>query len=278
MPVESFSLRKDPWFIFAVAVGGSLLLAALIGPFLAPYDPYDISFTVLEAPTAQHWLGVNDGGMDIFSELLTALRNTIVFGLIAGLAGTIIAVLAGIFSALNRGFAGQMILRLADMLLAIPSIMPLVLLAALFQPPPYLMALTLALFLWSGPSRLINAQTRLLITAPHILAARQMGGSRWYLLRRHLLPEIYPLALIILASRLRAAMFMEASLAFLGLMDPSRKSLGSMIGYGLKYYFMDIWSNWLIPPIVCLSLLIMSATLLAMRMEKHMDPRLQNVS
>ena len=164
------------------------------------------------------------------------------------------------------------------MLLAIPSIMPLVLLAALFQPPPLLMALALALFLWAGPSRLINAQARMLVTAPHILAARQMGGSSWYLLRRHLLPEIYPLALIILASRLRTAMFMEASLAFLGLMDPARKSLGSMIGYGLKYYFMDIWGNWLLPPIICLSLLIMSATLIAMRMEKRMDPRLQHIS
>ena len=278
MPAESFSLRKDPWFLFAATVGASLLLAAAVGPFLAPYDPYDISFTVMEAPSAKHWLGVNDGGMDIFSELLTALRNTVMFGLSAGFAGTGIAVLAGIFSALRQGFSGQILLRLADMLLAIPSIMPLVLLAALFQPPPLLMALALALFLWAGPSRLINAQARMLVTAPHILAARQMGGSSWYLLRRHLLPEIYPLALIILASRLRTAMFMEASLAFLGLMDPARKSLGSMIGYGLKYYFMDIWGNWLLPPIICLSLLIMSATLIAMRMEKRMDPRLQHIS
>jgi len=278
MPAESFSLRRDPWFLFAAIVGGTLLLAATAGPFLAPYDPYDISFTVLEAPSAKHWLGVNDGGMDIFSELLTALRNTIMFGLLAGMAGTGLAVFAGVFSALRQGVTGLMLMRLADMLLAIPSIMPLVLLAALFQPPPSLMALALALFLWAGPSRLINAQARMLVTAPHILAARQMGGSLWYLLRRHLVPEIYPIALIVLASRLRAAMFMEASLAFLGLMDPARKSLGSMIGYGLKYYFLDIWSNWLLPPIVCLSLLIMSATLLAMRMEKRMDPRLQNLS
>jgi peptide/nickel transport system permease protein len=70
-------------------------------------------------------------------------------------------------------------------------------------------------------------------------------------------------------------MFMEATLAFLGLFDPSRKSLGLMISFALKYYFLDIWWNWLLPPVLVLSLLIMAVTFLAVSLEKRFDPRLQ---
>jgi peptide/nickel transport system permease protein len=89
------------------------------------------------------------------------------------------------------------------------------------------------------------------------------------------MPEMFPLYLIGFAAKARMAMFMEASLAFLGLFEPSRKSLGMMIGFALKYYYMDIWWNWLLPPIVCLSLLIMAVTFLAISLEKVLDPRLK---
>ena len=86
---------------------------------------------------------------------------------------------------------------------------------------------------------------------------------------------MFPLYLIGLAAKTRMAIFMEASLAFLGLFDPSRKSLGMMIAYAVEYYYMDIWWNWLLPPIVCLSLLIMAVTFLAISLEKILDPRLK---
>jgi peptide/nickel transport system permease protein len=96
-------------------------------------------------------------------------------------------------------------------------------------------------------------------------------------LGRHLVPELYPLYLVGFAAKARMAMFMEASLAFLGLFEPTRKSLGIMISYALKYYYMDIWWNWLFPPILCLSLLIMTVTFLAISLEKVLDPRLREV-
>jgi peptide/nickel transport system permease protein len=102
-----------------------------------------------------------------------------------------------------------------------------------------------------------------------------MGGGSWYVIRRHLIPEMFPLYLIGFSTKARMAMFMEASLAFLGLFDPSRKSLGMMISYALKFYYMDIWWNWMFPPVVCLSLMIMAVTFLAISLEKVLDPRLK---
>jgi peptide/nickel transport system permease protein len=109
----------------------------------------------------------------------------------------------------------------------------------------------------------------------YVKAAYQIGGGTFYVLRRHLIPELFPLFLIGFAAKARMAVFMEASLAFLGLMDPSHKSLGIMINRAMQYYYLDVWWNLLLPPVLCLSLFIISVTFLAVSMERVFDPRLR---
>ena len=268
-------LLGDSWFL----VGGALLVlltaTAVLGPILAPYDPHDISFMPLSPPSGEHWLGINDGGMDILSELLFGLRNTVVFGLLAGITGLLLGVAVGLAAAWFGGLVDQALMRTADIVLAIPAVMVLILLAAFLRPSPLVLALTLAVMSWPTTAKGVRAQALVLKNSLHIKAARRMGGSSFYIIVRHLTPELFPLYLISLAAKTRMAMFMEASLAFLGLFDPSRKSLGIMISYALKYYYLDIWTNWLLPPILGLTLLIMSFTFLAVSLERVFDPRLK---
>ena len=268
-------LLGDSWFL----VGGALLVlltaTAVLGPVLAPYDPHDISFMPLSPPSGEHWLGINDGGMDILSELLFGLRNTVVFGLFAGITGLLLGVAVGLAAAWFGGLVDQALMRTADIVLAIPAVMVLILLAAFLRPSPLVLALTLAAMSWPTTAKGVRAQALVLKNSLHIKAARRMGGSSFYIIVRHLTPELFPLYLISLAAKTRMAMFMEASLAFLGLFDPSRKSLGIMISYALKYYYLDIWTNWLLPPILGLTLLIMSFTFLAVSLERVFDPRLK---
>ena len=268
-------LLRDPWFICGLLLLVVMTLAAALGPVLAPNDPYDISFMPLSPPSAEHWLGVNDGGMDILSELLYGLRNTVIFGLIAGTAGLIIGVIIGLTSAWTGGWVDQVLMRLADIVLAIPAVMVLILLAAFFRPSPATLALTLAALAWPTTAKGVRAQALILRHSLHIQAASRMGASSSYIIIRHLMPELFPLYLISFAAKTRMAIFMEASLAFLGLFDPGRKSLGIMISYALKYYYMDIWVHWMMPPILCLTMLIMTATFLAVSLEKVFDPRLK---
>jgi len=271
----SRELRGDPWFISGLVLLAAIVATALLGPVWITADPYDISFMPLSPPSADHWLGVNDGGMDILAELLSGLRNTLVFGLTAGTAGLVAGVLAGLFAAWKGGWVDGLLMRLADVVLAVPAVMVLILLAAFFRPSPLLLALTLALLAWPTTAKAVRAQALVLKHSLHIRAAQHMGASGSYIVLRHLMPELFPLYLISFAAKARMAMFMEASLAFLGLFDPARKSLGIMISYSLKYYYLDIWWNWLLPPILCLSLLIMTATFLAVGMERVFDPRLK---
>jgi peptide/nickel transport system permease protein len=269
------ALTNDPWFLSGVAL--ALLLAFLVvaGPWLAMHDPHDMSFQPLKPPSSGHWLGVNDGGMDIFSELVYGIRNTVVFGLVTGMAALGIGVLVGLVCAWFGGAADQMLMRVSDILLAIPAVMILILVAALFRPSPLVLSVILAVLAWPTTAKAVRAQALVLKKSVHIQAARQMGASGTYVILRHLMPELFPLYLIGFAAKARMAMFMEASMSFLGLFDPSRKSLGMMISYALKYYYLDIWWNWLVPPILCLTLLIMAVTFLAVSLEKVFDPRLK---
>jgi peptide/nickel transport system permease protein len=289
---------SDLWFLFSISLIVFFAVITLLGPPMAPFDPWDMAFPSISPPSGAHLLGTNDGGQDILSELLYAIRNTATFGLTSGLVALVLGVLMGAFAGWHGGFADTILMRIADVLLAIPSIMILILAAALFRPSPIILAFILAGLMWPTISKAIRAQTLSLKESLHVKAAKQMGGSNWYIIRRHLIPEMFPLYLIGFAAKARMAMFMEASLAFLGLFDPSRKSLGIMISYALKYYYMNIWWNWrkslgimisyalkyyymniwwnwLFPPILLLSMLIMTVTFLAISMEKALDPRLR---
>ncbi|MFP4037135.1 MAG: ABC transporter permease [Desulfobacteraceae bacterium] len=268
-------LLRDPWFITGITLFSILAVLAGLGPLFVPYDPHDISFMPLSPPSSQHWLGVNDGGMDIFSELLFGLRNTVLFGLAAGSGALVLGVLIGLTAAWFRGAMDLFLMRAADILLAVPAVMILILLAAFFRPSPAVLALTLAGFSWPTTAKAVRSQALVLKNSLHVKAARRMGASSPYIITRHLMPELFPLYLVGFAAKTRMAMFMEASLAFLGLFDPSRKSLGIMISYALKYYYLDVWISWLFPPILCLTMLIMTSSFLAISLEKVFDPRLK---
>lgn len=268
-------LRRDPWFM----VGGSLFLlfaaVALLGPLLVLHDPFTMDSTPFAKPSLQHLLGVNDCGQDILSDLLHAVRNTVLFGLVCAVVGLAIGVLIGLVSGWFGGIVDLSLMRFGDVLMAVPSVMVLILVAAVFRPHPLMLALILALMTWPGTSKSIRAQTLIVRESLHVRAAVQFGGSSWHIISRHLLPELFPLYLIGFSAKCRMAMFMEASLAFMGLIDPGRKSLGMMIQYAMKYYYMNIWWNWLLPPVAALSLLLLTITFVVISLEKVLDPRLR---
>ncbi len=266
---------KSLWFIIGLILAGIFTLATLFGLIFAPHDPNDMSFSPLSPPSSGNPLGVNDGGMDIFTELLYGLRNTVSFGIMAGLMGLGFGMIIGIVSGWFGRWVDHFLMRLADLLMSIPSIMILILIASLFRPSAPLLALILAMMSWPTTAKACRAQALVLKRSLHVQAAKQMGAGSLYIISRHLITEMYPLYLIGFATKARMAIFMEVSLAFLGLFDPSRKSLGMMINYALKFYYLEIFWNWLMPPLLCLSFLMLAVTFLAISMEGAFDPRLR---
>lgn len=267
-------LTSDPLFILGAALFAIMAFLLVGGSWLGVHDPHDMSFAPLSSPSLQHWLGVNDGGMDIFAELLAGIKNTLVFSLLAGLTSLLLGVVIGMLCAWVGGLTDQLLMRFSDILLAIPSIMLLILVAAFFRVSAPVLELILAAMTWPTTAKIVRAQALVIRKSLHIQAARHMGASGFYIIRRHMLPELFPVYLVGFASKLRMAISMETTLSFLGLFDPARKSLGMMINYALKYYYLDIWWNWFLPPVLCLTMLIMATTLISLSMERVFDPRL----
>ena len=276
MPEVSFNATaRDPLFRTGLLLCCFVLFSAIIGRCFVPHDPGDISFTPFSPPTFEHLLGVNDGGQDIFSELVFAVGNSLVFSLTCAGATLFMGIVAGLVSAWYGGIIDKVIMRVSDILLSIPFSMILIFVAALFRPSAIELALILSLMAWPTLAKTYRAQALSLKNRLHVKAAFQMGGGAFYIIGRHLVPELFPLYLVGFAAKMRMAVFMEATLAFLGLFDPARKSLGMMISYALKYYYMDIWWNWFAPPVAFLSIMIMSVTFLSVSMEKTFDPRIR---
>nr|QNO49803.1 hypothetical protein DBPBNLAN_00013 [Methanosarcinales archaeon ANME-2c ERB4]QNO49944.1 hypothetical protein FNHNGOKL_00012 [Methanosarcinales archaeon ANME-2c ERB4] len=252
-----------------------LFSSAILAPVIAPHDPWDYSFQYLQPPSKDHLLGTNDIGYDIFSELLWALRTSILFGVSVAAIACTIGLVVGVSAALIGGLYDIIVMRIADALLAIPSIMVLILIAAYFKPSTFVLIITLSLITWQTIARGIRAQTLSLKAKLHVKAAKNMGAPTSYIMQRHIMPELFPLYAMGFVTKTRIAVFMEAGLSFLGIFDPTTKSLGIMMSYAMRHLYLDIWYNWLLPPVLSLSMLIISLALISYAIEEIFDPRLK---
>lgn len=267
--------KRNKIGVIGLAILLSLSTSAVLAPLIAPHDPWDYSFQYLQQPSMDHLLGTNDIGYDIFSELLWSLRTSVLFGVSVATIACTIGILVGVSAALFGGTYDVIVMRIADALLAIPSILILILIAAYFMPSLFVLIITLSFITWQTVARGVRAQTLSLKTKLHIKAAKNMGASTFYVMRKHIIPELFPLYAMSFITKARIAVFMEAGLSFLGIFDPATKSLGIMISYATHHLYLNIWFNWLLPPVLSLSLIIISLAFVSYAVEEISDPRLR---
>lgn len=254
------------------------LLLGLFAPWLAPYNPVAYSGQPLERPSAAHWLGTNDVGQDILSELIYGARISLVIGVVAGGLTLLLATLVGVTAGYLGGFSDAACMRVVDVLMAIPHLPLMILVAAYLGPNLVNLILIIVLLGWMEPARVIRSQVLSLRSRGHVQAARQFGGGPAYVIIRHLIPAVASILAATFVAQAGRAIGMEAGLAFLGLGDPTAKSWGLMIRYALNYrgiYFSQNWIWWLLPPGFSISLMILAFTLLGISLEERIDPRLR---
>ncbi len=240
--------------------GSVLVICALVAaPWLAPYDPLALAGLPLAPPDAAHWLGTNDVGQDLLSQLLYGVRTSL---LVAGgvtLLSTALSWGIGLAAGMSR-LAESLLLPVAELLLALPSL-PLYLLTVTLVGPSLLhLVLVLALLSWPAFARIVRSLVLSVRAAPYVEAAQALGATPVHVLRRHLLPatlDVLPTKLIL---TVRFAVFTEATLAFLGLGDPSTISCGTMLNHAFDdplLFSRPIWP-WLVwPPAAAIVLLVL---------------------
>jgi peptide/nickel transport system permease protein len=262
---------------------GSALLAlfvlvALGAPLLTPYDPHAFAGQPLERPGPAHWLGTNDAGQDILSELIYGARVSLAVGLGAALGTVTLGVLVGGVAGYAGGLLDALLMRAVDVMLTLPRLPLLILLSAFLGSGLIQTMVIISLLFWPATARVIRAQVQSLRQRGYVKMARNFGGSPGYVLVRHILPQIGPLIVFGLVTAAGRAVAMEAGLAFLGLGDPTTKSWGLMMRYALNLpglLLTNRWLWWLLPPGLCITLLILALTFVGIGLEKHLHPRLK---
>jgi peptide/nickel transport system permease protein len=257
-----------------------MALASFFTPLLGPmYDPMtgvDPEISHATGPSWRHWLGTDFIGRDIFTQLLEGAKIAFMVGLSAAFISIVLGTIVGMLSGYMGGVVDTLLMRLADMIMVMPSLLILLLLAALFgQLNIWLIVLLIALLRWPGVSRIIRAQTLTLKQRPFIEAAKVAGASHFRIIFRHIMPNVLPLSFLYMTFRVTSAILVEAALAFLGFGDPSQVSWGMMLQWVWKTGHMFQAPYWLLPPGICISLLTLSFYMLGRAMDEVLDPRLR---
>ena len=252
-----------------------VILAAVLAPFLARYDPSQQSIASLLSPSLNHWLGTNHVGQDIWSRLLFGARTSLLVGFGVGILSTLLGIVFGVSAALIGGLYEKTVMRVVDAFIVIPMVIIVILVAAYIKPNILTLILLLSLLSWQGGARIIRAQALSLKERGHIAAARSFGASHGYVARHHIVPDLGPILLVDFIYGVRRAIFMEAGLAFLGISDLSLVSWGMMMRDALSFSYLNVWQWWLVPTGVALSLTIIGLTFISHAAEPVIEPRLR---
>jgi peptide/nickel transport system ATP-binding protein/peptide/nickel transport system permease protein len=271
------SLKRNPLGLVGLALLIAMLVMALGANWLAPYDPTKQTGKPFDPPSTAHWLGTNDIGQDILSELIYGTRISLLIGILAAsiamVIGTGIGVLAGYF----RGIAGMVLMRLVDVVLVIPFVPLMVLLAAYLGQNLGNLIAVIGLLIWARPARVIRSQVLSLAEREYVTAARAAGARDAYILVKHILPGVLSLALAQFVLATSSSILIEASLSFLGLGDPTQKSWGAVLFYAQarNAFLSGSWVWWVIPPGLMITASVLGFALLGFALEEALNPRLK---
>lgn len=269
--------RLSPLGWAGAVIVAAMAVVAFVGQTSAPYRATELAGAPLEAPSAAHLLGTNAIGQDLFSQLVSGARVSLVMAVIAGLGTLLLGALVGIVAGWVGGTVDAAMMRLVDLLLALPRLPLLIVIGAYIRPSLFSIAALIAVTAWPPGARVVRSQVLSLRGRSHLVAARGFGATTGHVLRRHIIPEVGLILAAGLVSAAGRAVMLEAGLAFLGLGDPNRASWGATMRDALDFgglFFTDAWSWWLFPPVVAITILLLGITFLGLGLEQKIAPRL----
>jgi peptide/nickel transport system permease protein len=266
-------LRRRPLAVAGLVVATLFVLMALFAPVIAPYDPADTNFSaVLQPPSADHLMGTDDLGRDVFSRVVYGARASLEAGVLATLLAMVIAVPLGLFAGYYRGWWDPVISRFTDVVLAFPFLIVAVGMAAIFGPSLRNVVVALGVTAVPWVVRVTRGEALALREQEFVRAAVANGAGDRTILGRHLMPNMAGTLLVQATVWIPQAIIGEAVLSFLGLgVQPPTPSWGSMLSAAQPFISIDAWlAIW---PGLAIFLATLSFNLLGDGLRDILDPR-----
>ncbi|WP_428671573.1 ABC transporter permease [Reyranella sp.] len=269
---------------FKMTVGGIVLVlavfCAVFAPLIAPYDPYQQDLMARLKPgfwsekaVAGHILGTDNYGRDLLSRLIYGSRLSILVGVASMLMSALIGTVAGIIAGLRGGATEQAIMRFADAQMAFPDILLAILMAAALGGNALNLIIVLGFSRWMVYARVVFGLTRTLKQRPFVEAATLYGGNDRYIMRRHILPQVAPVLIVVATLQVAQMILQETALSFLGLgLPPPAATWGNILAEGNTRLFIAPWiANFAGLSII---LLVWGVNMLGNGLREHYDPRM----
>lgn len=285
--------RAHPLLAVGLALVGLLALLALAAPALAPHSPVaqhpdGLDDDGLPLPPSRRFpLGTDSLGRDVLSRVLFGARVSLLVGACSVLVAGAVGVVVGLYAGYLGGWVDEVLMRLTDVLMAVPALLLAMALAGLlrggrtvqlpglpavtFGPGLVTMLLVIAAVTWTGMARVVRGQVLSLRERPFVEAARALGFSTTRIVWRHLFPCVFPVVLVLSAMNTAAAISLEAGLSYLGIgVPPPTPTWGKMISDGQEYLTVAPWL--VLPPGVAIVAAVLGLYLVGQGLQDALDP------
>ena len=276
--LERLLRRKQA--LFGLAIIAIIVVCAVFAPLVAPYDPGEQFFEGLTLegaplpPNPQFWFGTDLLGRDLLSRLIFGAQTSLVIGIVANGIAVFIGALVGITAGYFRGWVGTVLMRFTDLMMSFPALLLAIVLAAIFKPSLWIVAMVIAMVNWVQVARVLYTETRSLAEREFVDAERSLGAGSGLILWRHILPHLVSTIVVWATLGISTTVLLEATLSFLGIgVQPPTPSWGNIIFENQTYFATAPWLVFI--PGAAIILLALAFNLLGDALRDILDPTQQ---
>ena len=267
--------QHDAMFRLGLLLVAMVVLAAAFAPWLAPHDPLrgNLADDSLSPPGRQFLFGADAQGRDVLARVLYGARISLLVGVISQGVAITLGVTLGLLAGFYRRWIDLLIMRLADITLAFPSLLLLIAVAAAIKPSLPVIFLVIGAVGWAGMARLVRAQVLVLAKSDYVTAARALGASDSRILLSHLLPNVRAPVIVTATLGIAGAIMAEAALSFVGLgAQPPTPSWGAMVADGRDLIRVAPWVS--VAPGLAVGIAVLGFNLVGDGLREALDPAL----
>ncbi len=278
LPAGAFArLMRRRLALFGLAMIVLVVAGAVLAPWIAPFAPDEQHFDGLTLegaplpPGGRFLFGTDLLGRDLLSRILYGAQTSLVIGVVANGLSLLIGTLVGITAGYFRGWAGAVLMRFTDLMMAFPALLLAICLAAIFEPSLWIVAMVIALVNWVQTARVIYTETTSLAERDFIAAERTLGAGTGRILFRHILPHLVPTIIVWGTLGISTTVLLEATLSFLGVgVQPPTPSWGNIIFENQTYFQAAPWLVFI--PGAAIILLALAFNLVGDALRDVLDP------
>ncbi len=268
--------RQNKLAAFSAVVILTIVLLAIFANVVAPYGEAEQDLTIrLQAPSMEHWFGTDELGRDVLSRLLYGARLSLLIGVLPTCISMTIGVTMGLIAGYYRGKLDYCIMRLADVMLAFPSLLLAMVVMYTLGSSTINIFIALSLVGWASVARVVRSQTLSLKESEYVEAAKSIGVSDFKIMFRHILPNCVPSLIVLFTLNVPSAILAESSLSYLGIgAQPPAASWGLMVNQSKEFLFTQPWLS--LAPSLAIMIIVLAFNFLGDGLRDALDPYMKN--